>query len=158
MAFRGADGALSLSPGRAERFTRDIWLRRAAQREAAPWPEAGRTSGRTGRVAGLPGAVSMRCDGIGCIYRKGGRTLALELAADALAEDCRMADVVLSRVPVRRGCEAMVVIDRFDLWRDGGHAVWLGKDGAIRVESVNGRRGHRPWVLRPEGSVAAGSP
>jgi len=27
-------------------------------------------------------------------------------------------------------------------------AIWLRKEGAL-VENVNGKRGHRPWVLRP---------
>ncbi len=42
----------------------------------------------------------------------------------------------------------MIITDRFDLWREGGHALWLEKGGA-RVETVNGGRGNRPWVVRP---------
>jgi competence protein ComEC len=38
-----------------------------------------------------------------------------------------------------------VVIDRFDLWRRGGHALWLSPDG-VRVETVRAHRGERPWV------------
>jgi len=68
---------------------------------------------------------------------------------DASLEDCAMADVIVSVVPVRRRCpSAHTVIDRFDLWREGGHALWLEKGGA-RVETVNGDRGRRPWVVRP---------
>ena len=43
----------------------------------------------------------------------------------------------------------MLITDRFDLWRKGGHALWLEKGGA-RVETVNGNRGRRPWVVRPK--------
>ena len=60
--------------------------------------------------------------------------------------------LVVSVVPVRTPCpSARVVVDRFDLWRDGAHAIWLGEGDAsnIRVESVNQGRGDRPWVLRP---------
>jgi competence protein ComEC len=57
--------------------------------------------------------------------------------------------VVISLVPVRGSCSsASTLIDRFDLWREGAHAIWLERD-AVRVESVNGVRGKRPWVLRP---------
>ena len=64
----------------------------------------------------------------------------------ALAEDCWVADVVISVVPVRRACPARIgVIDRFDLWRDGGAAIWM-KENSIRIETVNGARGERPWV------------
>ena len=53
-------------------------------------------------------------------------------------------------VPVRRACPAKAgVIDRFGLWRDGGIAIWLGGPGRIRIETVNGARGKRPWVVRP---------
>jgi competence protein ComEC len=36
------------------------------------------------------------------------------------------------------------VIDRFDLWRKGAYAVWLNPAG-IRLESVAGQQGQRPW-------------
>jgi competence protein ComEC len=56
---------------------------------------------------------------------------------------------------VRRRCPATAgVIDRFDLWRQGGHAIWLEKAG-VRVETVNGVRGRRPWVLRPPATSAS---
>jgi hypothetical protein len=64
----------------------------------------------------------------------------------ALADDCAAASVVVSREPVRGRCMGpRVVIDRFDLWRRGGHALWLSPDG-VRVETVRAHRGERPWV------------
>ncbi len=74
--------------------------------------------------------------------------VALSYREGALAEDCWIADMVVSLVPVRRPCPAAGVVDRFDLWRNGGHAFWVEKSG-VRVESVNGLRGDRPWVLKP---------
>jgi competence protein ComEC len=69
--------------------------------------------------------------------------------ADALAEDCTVAELVVSLVPVRRACAGVPVIDRFDLWRNGTHAIWLeGRDP--RIETVRGRQGDRPWVPRQE--------
>ena len=88
----------------------------------------------------------MRCDGLGCIQRVGGQTVALVKDPRALAEDCALADVVVSIVPVRSQCPAAhTVIDRFDLWRSGTHAIWLDDHGA-RVESVAKTRGNRPWT------------
>ena len=43
-----------------------------------------------------------------------------------------------------------MVIDRFDLWRRGGHALWLSPEG-VRVETVRAHRGERPWVRRRGG-------
>jgi competence protein ComEC len=77
--------------------------------------------------------------------------VALVRTESALAEDCWRADVVISAVPVRIRCPAPGgVVDRFDVWRDGAHAVWLASD-RIRIESVAGRRGDRPWVLKRKG-------
>jgi competence protein ComEC len=69
----------------------------------------------------------------------------------ALAEDCRRADVVVATVPVprRRCARPAVLVDRFDLWRAGAHAIYLARDGP-RAVSVRNRRGARPWVRRPE--------
>jgi competence protein ComEC len=67
----------------------------------------------------------------------------------ALGEDCGAASVVVAVVPVRRKCaSARAIIDKFSLWRDGGHAVWLERDGA-RIESARDSRGIRPWVPPP---------
>lgn len=139
MAVRDIDGSLAVSSRRLGRFDAEIWLRRAGQEEAsAPWP-----------AAGTGGDGSLACDALGCIHRANGHTVALVRNEGALAEDCRIADVVVATVPVRRPCpSAAVVIDRFDLWREGAHALWLAEDG-VRVESVNGVRGERPWVVRP---------
>ncbi len=140
MAVKDGSGGLAISSRRAGRFTAGVWLRRAALETASPWPGA------------IPGndAAGLSCDGLGCIYSAHGKTIALITDMAALAEDCAMAVVVISTIPVRGRCRGPeVVIDKFDLWRDGGHALWL-KNNEIRVQSVNGVRGDRPWVLRPE--------
>jgi competence protein ComEC len=41
-----------------------------------------------------------------------------------------------------------VVIDRFDLWRQGAQAVWLGPDGPV-VRTVAAQQGARPWSPYP---------
>jgi competence protein ComEC len=135
LAVRGTDGLLEVSARRASKLTRETWLRRAGQDQAEPWPDAGSTA---------DGALT--CDPLGCIYHAHGQTVALVRSAAALPEDCTVATVVVATVPVRRACpSAQVVIDRFSVWRDGGHAVWLSPSGAV-VESVRAARGQRPWV------------
>ncbi len=37
-----------------------------------------------------------------------------------------------------------VVIDRFDVWRHGAHAVFVDGDGTIRVVMARSRQGDRP--------------
>ncbi|MBT3360014.1 MAG: ComEC family competence protein [Rhodospirillales bacterium] len=140
LAARMGDGKLAVSTLRKGRFDREIWLRRSGQANGAKsWPREGESP--DGRLA---------CDTLGCIYRVDGMVVALVRGEGALSEDCRNADALVSSVPVSDNCpSAGVVIDRFDLWREGAHAMWLD-DGNFRVQSVNGSRGDRPWVLRPK--------
>ena len=140
MAVRSASGAFAVSTRRTERFNRGVWLRRVGQDADAPlWPRQGFSA--DGRLI---------CDHLGCILRAKGHVVALVSRRQGLAEDCWIADVVVSAVPVRGSCPAAkTLIDRFDLWRQGGHALWLLDNGGVRVESVNQERGQRPWVVRP---------
>jgi competence protein ComEC len=137
IAVRGADGALALSSARADKIEADTWLRRAAQGPAASWAET--QDGADRRLS---------CDALGCIYRASGRTVALIRDPAALLEDCKIAAVVISDAPIRRAqCRGPIIIDKFKLWRDGAHALWL--DGErLRVETVRESRGERPWTAR----------
>lgn len=124
-AVRTPDGGLGLSR-RASGYASDTWLRRAGQFTAA-------------------GDGGFVCDRAGCIAEREGELLAYVRDGRALAEDCRRAEVVLSAVPVRRRCPARLVVDRFDLWREGAHAIWL--DGhVLQIETVAELRGNRPWA------------
>lgn len=135
-AIRDTEGRLRLSSRRAARFIGDQWLRRDAQDGGLEWhamPQAGDRA--------------LSCDALGCIYRAQGHIAALVRDPRALADDCVKASIVISVVPVRAPCpSAQIVIDRFDLWRQGGHALWLEPDGIVRVENVATRRGARPWT------------
>lgn len=137
-AVRTPEGEMLVSSGRARRYDADVWARRSGEKEAQTWPRAG--SAARGRLT---------CDPLGCIYRARGQSVALVQDSRALADDCVTATVVISREPIRAGAcaGAPLVIDRFDLWRQGGHAIWLSETGA-RVETVAARRGQRPWTLR----------
>ena len=145
VATRGADGQLWLSTRQRGRFVSDVWLRRDGQAETLTWPR----NGRRAPAAGL------RCDTLGCIQQQGERTIAFVRDPRALEEDCRRAGLVVSLVPTWDLCPGpATVVDRFDLWRSGGHAIWLEPEGA-RVESVAERRGERPWVARRGGPARA---
>ncbi|MDE0203784.1 MAG: ComEC/Rec2 family competence protein [Rhodospirillaceae bacterium] len=138
MAARGEDGRLWISTRQRGRFVSDIWLRRDGQAETPTWPRDGKSAP----------AAGIRCDTLGCIQRRGDRTIAFVRDPRAFEEDCRRAELVVSAVPSWDLCEGPeTVVDRFDLWRGGGHAIWLDEDGA-RVESVARARGERPWVAR----------
>ena len=135
VALRVDKQTLAVSSLRTARFERDVWLRRSGAEEAVPWRDENLST--------------LHCDAEGCLFTKGDRTISVAHTPGALIEDCWDADALVSLVPVRRRCPVPgVVIDRFDLWRDGAHALWVNENG-VRAESVNNSRGDRPWVLRP---------
>lgn len=137
LALRDDKGRMVVSSLKTAKFTRDIWLRRAAQDGSQTWMQT---------IA--DNSQSLACDSLGCIYHIKGRKVALIRDVGAIDEDCLSVDIVISSVPVRTNCrKPAIVIDRFDLWRKGTHALWFYETGRVRIETVNGIRGNRPWVL-----------
>ncbi len=130
----------------ADKFTRDAWgqylaLPVVGLRDAGP------------AAAGVPA-----CDDAACRWQSpgGGR---VEIArAPPGAEACAAA-VVVSPEPLRLHCPAgAALIDRFSVWREGAHAVWLDAAGAT-VLSEQQVRGNRPWTPPPHRAhVTAGLP
>ena len=133
-AVRGEDGALVILGARSDEYTVEQWLLRDGDRRDIAAAKTGAS-----------------CDELGCTGKTiGGRTVALSLKIGALAEDCGRADVLIAAIPVRRGCDQPeLVVDRFDVFRDGATALSFDEDG-IRVETVNGTRGSRPWSTRTQ--------
>lgn len=133
-AVRGVSGDLVVLGGSPKSFARETWLRRDAQKDTEETIAADRPA----------------CDTLGCIYRPAPRPdlrVALVRLPDALPEDCARADIVISAVPTFRRCRGpLLVIDRFDLWRGGAHAVWL-EDDRVTMRSVAQDQGRRPWSL-----------
>jgi competence protein ComEC len=120
--------------GSPKSFARETWLRRDAQRDTEEAAAADQPA----------------CDTLGCVYRPARRPdllIALVRLPDALPEDCARADIDVSAVPTFRRCRGpLLVVDRFDLWRGGAHAVWLGGD-SVTMQSVAQGQGRRPWSL-----------
>ncbi|GGG22850.1 competence protein ComEC [Caldovatus sediminis] len=139
-------------------FMRDAMLR--------GWGMAPETAQRF-PMAGDAADGAVRCTPVACMLRpwEGSAGALLVRAAPggageaerraALAEACAGgAAVVVAAEPLRMRCRGAAVIDRFSVWRDGPHAVWLERDGA-RVVSDRAWRGERPWVPpepRPRGA------
>nr|WP_232372419.1 ComEC/Rec2 family competence protein [Acuticoccus mangrovi] len=120
VAARGPDGRLALL-GRATGFAPTLWL--GADGDARP-PDA---------IAGA------RCDRLGCTLPLAAGHLAIARSPRALAQDCALAEVVVSTDRVAR-CAAPLVIDRRVLVASG---------------AVTARRTARGWILeraRPGGS------
>jgi len=145
IAVRGPDKLLRFVGPPRDDYSAGEWLKRDGDE-------------RTSETAlALPGD-GVRCDAYGCLAQaRGGTRVAIDERIDALAEDCATAEVVVSMVPARRACTGpKLVIDRIDVARTGGYAVWFGEP--FRIETVEGVRGRRPWsqarLPRPHGRSA----
>ncbi|HWK47294.1 MAG TPA: ComEC/Rec2 family competence protein [Stellaceae bacterium] len=152
IAVRGASGGYLVSDMKADRIVREAWAQRALGVPNQPWPSPSAPAGPSVSTgpSGDAADPDLRCDEIGCVYRHAGHVVALPLSAAALAEDCRSADLVVTALAVRAPCRGQAtVIDRWDAWRYGTHAVWLGR--TITIQTADELRGTRPWVpRRPE--------
>jgi competence protein ComEC len=142
-SFAVRDGGGMLLVGeKIGRFERETWLRRAGLDPVA----------ETGSVqAAWPpsGGAKLACDAAACLYRgAGGVRVSLVREPSAAIEDCRRAHVVVALVslPRIRCSDPKRFIGRFDLWREGAHALWFDNGGAITVRTVAAERGARPWV------------
>jgi len=143
VGVRNANAEISLSSFRSGRMTRARWAQRAGQEKAEKWDYNGRkyTAGSW-----------MTCDKLSCLYRPAHKNtdMLIALVKDelALTEDCRNAQLVISLVPVEVDCpSAKLVIDKWDFYHKGGHALWLPDQRGewITVKTVAESRGNRPW-------------
>ncbi|MEO6607662.1 MAG: ComEC/Rec2 family competence protein [Aestuariivirga sp.] len=67
---------------------------------------------------------------------------------------CPPVDIVIADFPLRGACaDAKLRIDRFDVWRNGAHAVFIDDVGAVTVKSVREEQGDRPWVFSPRKAI-----
>ena len=143
-----AEGALWLQrQSGASNLVRDTWLRAHGTTQARPLPREGEAAG--GAITCRPGACTLRAlpDGPAAILLRG----------EAPEQACGRAAVVVSAEPLRGRCAGSQVVDRFAVWRNGPHAVWLDAEGA-RVVSDRASRGARPWVPPPPGPRAREEP
>ena len=123
-----AGPTLFVQSGRgASAFTRDAWAQMWAVRDVRPMPVAGED-----------------CAASSCALRaRDGGTMALLLRGPPPPGACG-APVAVSAEPIRLRCTPRIpFVDRFSVWRNGAHAIWLDP---LRILSDRDVRGDRPWV------------
>lgn len=134
MIARFGDGEdWSASNTRRSRFAARVFLERSGVERGA-----------------IPGS-GVTCDEAGCAGRVSGQVIAFPDTPEVLRDDCRSADLVVTRFPVRGAererCSA-ILIDGRQLNEHGALAVWFGPDGQLTTQSVDAVRGQRPWTAR----------
>ena len=139
VAVRGRDGRLQLMRTGKDAFLVKEWL--AADADA-----------RTGSDPSLNKGVS--CDDAGCVVPMAdGGLVARALRADALADDCARASLIVTARQPPRDCGA-AVIDQARLYRQGALALWR-KGRGFEIDAVRPRGYDRPWSALASGEGEA---
>ena len=135
VALRDAEGRLVPARPRRARFAVEKWLQANGEEEGL-----GAASKRAGWSC-AEGRCEATVQGKQIVYLAGleGRSI-----------DCQGVDILVADFPLRGACRGVPLrIDRFDLWRFGAHAIYLGA-GVPEVRTARGEQGRRPWVVVPE--------
>lgn len=144
IGLRADDNAVSLSKLNGSRIVKDRWRQRLGQDDISRWKyDTFAPENSAGR--------ELSCDSLSCLYRpKRAENMLISFVQDeqALIEDCQIADVIISLVPVEINCAAPYILDRWDYYNNGGYAIWLPDvlSRKIRLENVKESRGNFPWV------------
>ncbi|WP_368040660.1 ComEC/Rec2 family competence protein [Roseicella sp. DB1501] len=134
IGFRTGEGLALQRLSGASALTRESWLRLSGAAAAEPLPKQG-----------MLDAGRLDCEAERCLYQvQPGAPAVILLRGGDPAAACAAAELVVSAEPVRGRCAAQR-IDRFAVWRNGAHAIWI-EPGGLRVLSDRAARGDRPWV------------
>ena len=136
IAIRGQNARLYFIRHIADEYSASEWLKRDGDSRLARDAIASEHDG-------------VRCDPVGCIGRlPDGLRVAAISREGGLSEDCANVDIVVASVPLRGKCNGpKLVVDRFDVARNGAYAIWL-RDKII-FQTVQQIRGDRPWSRAP---------
>jgi competence protein ComEC len=136
IGLRTPSGIMLQNHHGGSKFTREVWGRFWAEDDFTAFPESGEAEG---------GLVS--CTERDCLLRpRDGAGAAILLRSAPGEARCEDAVVVLSAEPAKGICpRSGRLIDRFTVWRNGAHAIWLDPSGPTIV-SDRATRGDRPWV------------
>jgi len=145
VAIRDEQGRLVLADARKSRFAAERWL--VSNGEGVSLKQAAARSG-------------WQCEANVCLASVKDKKIAyLKKGAEPQASLCAGLSVIISAEPLRSVCKNVPTrIDRFDLWRQGAHAVFLkpsqslwssNSDSKPKVETASSYRGYRPWVIKP---------
>ncbi len=161
VAVLGPEGGYYFSSTRTGKIAAETWLRRNGQERRLPFPKQvlaepalsthqRRIDAVHARAMAAPeeGADFGSCNADWCRFNTRMGFIAIAQTEAGIEPACRAARLVIALEPVSGPClSAERVIDFFDLWRSGTHAVSINGDGSFIVQR-SFDTGDRPWSLR----------
>jgi competence protein ComEC len=133
-AIRNQAGELVPADPRKTRFSVERWLSAEGDRATS---------------ASFKGRSGWTCDKGSCKAEIKGKVV-VYLRDETGISQCLSADIVVAAFPLRGACrKAGLRVDRFDVWRQGAFAIYVGPQ-AISFVTARGEQGDRPWTVRPQ--------
>jgi competence protein ComEC len=130
VAVRGADGRLRFMQTKKDEFALKAWL--SADADARAIGDQSLSDG-------------VRCDGAGCaVQMADGRYVTIARRADAFADDCEKAKVIVTARQPPAGCTAVIFSE--ERLRETGSAAVLVRNGGLVVDVVRPAGSNRPWA------------
>jgi competence protein ComEC len=149
IAFRTPEGVVLQRVSGASALVRESWLRGWGEEGASLLPATGETAGGAIRCDAATCTVQLVANGPKVLLLRPQKARRGETAPPLQAQPyCGQAALLLSPEPIRGRCRGVGSVDRFSVWRNGPHAIWLSPEG-IRIVTDRDWRGARPWVPPP---------
>lgn len=146
IAFRTPEGVVLQRASGASALVRESWLRGWGEEGASLLPAAGEAAGGAIRCDAATCIVQLAADGPKVLLLRPQKARRGETPPPLQAQPyCGQAALLLSPEPIRGRCRGVTSVDRFSVWRNGPHAIWLSPEG-IRIVTDRDWRGARPWV------------
>lgn len=129
-AIKAHDARIYVSSRVAERFISKSWMQ-----------IYGQGHDKTTKWHSLD---TIHCDESGCLWNHNNKIIGFSYEPHEHDFECANVHLLIARDPVKvKDCKA-VVIDKFDLYFNGAHAIWLDD---MQIKSVKQIRGQRPWTI-----------
>jgi competence protein ComEC len=134
VAFRDDKGEVVAQQSRPSRFVLSKWLQ---------------ANGESVTVKDALTRPGWNCTNGACWTSVAGMSIVYLMQENAEVS-CGDAKIVVAAFPLRGKCRSAAQrIDRFDVWRNGSHAIFI-RDGRIDVRTARAESGERPWVVVPK--------
>ncbi len=138
-AFKLENGDLYVSTRRSERFVRENW-----EKYYGLEVKSSKLLPYKGGERDISDFYS--CGEFGCRFEIKGRKISFIRHFYIQKQECSWADIIISTPPMKIDCNAGIVIDKFDSWKNGAYAVWINDDG-IKIQNVAQKTSNRPWSI-----------
>jgi len=85
------------------------------------------------------------CGEQGCRLTINGYKVSFSRQSYISDQECLWADILITTDPIKKkSCDAQYIIDKFDTWKYGAHAIWL-KPNKVIIKNVAQSSANRPW-------------